>query len=943
MLPGVYLPGDNPASSVRWESATTLATRRIDGPHGASTKQTDNLSPLVHLVKFMVLNEGEKENGYLSCTTAMNEDWFSNKNLIVGEGHHFLVYSAPFRNKDDIPNRAKSSNPEVYCIKSPNPASREEAGFREEICETVLQELKVLCHPKIGQHENIIRLFGIDFSTDFDDPRITWPCLMMEYSEFGTLESFLSDQGGVDFSLSRHLLLDVALGIQCLHDYNVVHGDVKSENVLVFKHTSRKYIAKVADFGLSVINPNPATKHYLLGSTWMWEAPECHSMLSVDGLKLTDVYSFGLVAWRVLLNHSIPYEHLGAHVFQRHRRQTRDEFIRAVKMDPAFQNIVAESVAASALPQPAKQVGLAIINSTLSTDPIGRSLHLAIRCLDDRGHHGHTSISMPNAHDDSCKDYWAIQNPSKVLEALFDAYPEGFLTLRTRPSALLGLLAELEPLTRRSGQAGFIATQLAFRFATSPEITCGDKSPEYVCELYMRLCKFESLSHISSLPFYYRMVNKQLPSDFSASMLEDAAEMDIYMAKKALASFYPESYQAWLREYEAKALSHYQEYSPDMLFMYLRLGNYEHSIVLLNTGVLPFTETYMPSAIHHLVSFSEQTEIHHLAQTIISSGGVLDEWWEDQREDCLLSAHVQGTPLHWACAQRNIAMVKVLCDLDTSPDRRNVDRAFLIAAAMHFDDVLDILARWIMRPTSTPTQLAVAPPADVWSAVVAAGTSAHYYLPRLLRHGPNMATEAMVQTLNVLLGFIDLEYDLQYGLLSLAISSGNAPLLKYLIEHFDVVSQKKKWEGRLEPMFSASILFSHYHAFEVLLDTGLISPKQHFLEGQLTALQVCGDLKQRNPAFVRKLLDMGCHPDELGPANPYGGSPFTLSVILGLYDSALLLLERGADKEFSSGWMGGQSPLVSPVLFRFTVSTFEISIAIVPLSPPLKCQKKIGK
>jgi serine/threonine protein kinase len=912
MIPGVYLPGDNPASSVRWNSSTALATRQNVGTQGASPSQSEDLPPLVHLIKFMASNENDKENGYLSSTTAMNEDWFSGKNQIVGEGHHFLVYGAPFRSKDDIPKRARTASAELYCIKSPNPASREEPGFREEIYETVLQELKVLCHPTVAQHENILCLFGVDFSTDYDDHRVPWPCLLMEYSELGTLDSFLFDQGNTDFTISRRLLLDVALGVQCLHNCNVVHGDVKSENVLVFKHPSRKYIAKVADFGLAVINPDPEKQHYLLGSTWMWEAPECHTMLSVDGLKLTDVYSFGLVSWRVLVNRSIPYETVSRHVSQRHQRQTRDEFIHAVKMDPAFPDIVVESLATSSLPQWAKQVGQTIINNTLSTEPRNRSISNVIHCLSDRDYHTRIVQNTPSdIHDESSKAYWTAQNTDEVLEALHNAYPDGYLTLRTRPSALYALFAALDLLTLLPGRVGFLATQLAFRFATSPELTCGDKSPEYVCKLYLRLCEFGSHGHLASLPFYFRMVNEPTPSEYDASVLKNLAEMDFYMAKKSFASFYPAEYEAWLRKSEGTALNSYDGNSPELLFTYLRLGNYERSVALLTAGVPPFTEDERPSAMHYLVSFSELDHIQQLAQAIVSAGGLLDDWWKDDREDNLLSGYCEGTPLHWACVQRNTAMVQVLCDLDRSPDQLNADRAILLASAMHFDDVVDVLAKWIMRPTSTSMHVAGSAPADIWSALGLAATSAYFHLPRLIRHGPRKATEAMLQTFGVLLRLFDLEYEHQHALISTAVSTGNAELLKYLIKQFHITSQQKKWRDQLDKYFSGTVLFGHSNAFEVFLDTGLISPKQHFFGGKLTALQVCGDLRQRNPAFVRKLLDLGCHPDALGPADPYGGSPFALSVALGLYDSALLLLERGANKDFASGWMGGQTPLVS--------------------------------
>ena len=37
----------------------------------------------------------------------------------------------------------------------------------------------------LGQ-DNIISLFGLDFMEDYNDFKISWPLLLMEYADFGT-------------------------------------------------------------------------------------------------------------------------------------------------------------------------------------------------------------------------------------------------------------------------------------------------------------------------------------------------------------------------------------------------------------------------------------------------------------------------------------------------------------------------------------------------------------------------------------------------------------------------------------------------------------------------------------------------------------------------------------------------------------------------------------
>ena len=58
---------------------------------------------------------------------------------------------------------------------------------------------------------------------------------------------------GLDFDLKHLLCLDIARGLSSLHQAGLVHGDVKAENVLVCSSPSRRYLAKISDFGFSVV------------------------------------------------------------------------------------------------------------------------------------------------------------------------------------------------------------------------------------------------------------------------------------------------------------------------------------------------------------------------------------------------------------------------------------------------------------------------------------------------------------------------------------------------------------------------------------------------------------------------------------------------------------------------------------------------------------------
>jgi serine/threonine protein kinase len=82
----------------------------------------------------------------------------------------------------------------------------------------------------------------------------------------------------------------------------VVHGDIKPQNVLIFKDNDGKPIAKLADFGYSTIAATEDEFVRLPKST-PWNAPEHHHRgFKLSAAKKTDAYSFGMLCLWVLFN-----------------------------------------------------------------------------------------------------------------------------------------------------------------------------------------------------------------------------------------------------------------------------------------------------------------------------------------------------------------------------------------------------------------------------------------------------------------------------------------------------------------------------------------------------------------------------------------------------------------------------------------------------------------
>jgi len=118
-------------------------------------------------------------------------------------------------------------------------------------------------------------------------------CLIMEYAAGGSLWSLLKDKTkNISWKQRCQIGLDVAEGMSYLHDREIVHGDLKSDNILL----DNELHAKITDFGTSALKSENST-HGTWGGTLSWAAPE--TFITLENSKAVDVYSYGMVLWQL--------------------------------------------------------------------------------------------------------------------------------------------------------------------------------------------------------------------------------------------------------------------------------------------------------------------------------------------------------------------------------------------------------------------------------------------------------------------------------------------------------------------------------------------------------------------------------------------------------------------------------------------------------------------
>jgi serine/threonine-protein kinase len=124
----------------------------------------------------------------------------------------------------------------------------------------------------------------------------------MEYVEGVSLRTLVRNHAQLPELLATRLTAQIAAALVCAHERDVLHCDVKPDNVMV----SDKQVAKLADFGLARVHlaEESGTLPSMVG-TPVFMAPELFFGQSVS--KATDVYSLG-ATYFALLTGIVPHQ-----------------------------------------------------------------------------------------------------------------------------------------------------------------------------------------------------------------------------------------------------------------------------------------------------------------------------------------------------------------------------------------------------------------------------------------------------------------------------------------------------------------------------------------------------------------------------------------------------------------------------------------------------------
>ena len=126
-------------------------------------------------------------------------------------------------------------------------------------------------------------------------------CIVMEYICAGDLLSYIKKRGKLTEQVAKFIFKQIVLTLQYIHNHNIVHRDIKLDNILIDLDNN----IKICDFGVSKIIKNSEPMIEQCG-TPAYIAPEILLNKGYEGYGV-DIWSAGVVLY-AMLSGTVPFK-----------------------------------------------------------------------------------------------------------------------------------------------------------------------------------------------------------------------------------------------------------------------------------------------------------------------------------------------------------------------------------------------------------------------------------------------------------------------------------------------------------------------------------------------------------------------------------------------------------------------------------------------------------
>ncbi|KAJ4970304.1 hypothetical protein NE237_003403 [Protea cynaroides] len=188
----------------------------------------------------------------------------------------------------------------------------------------VLREVSIM---KMLDHPNIVKLIEV-----IDDPKSDHFYMVLEYVEGKWVCEGSGPRGCLGESTARKYLRDVVAGLMYLHDHNIVHGDIKPDNLL---GTSTGTV-KIGDFSVSQVFEDDNDELRRSPGTPVFTAPECCLGLTYHG-KAADTWAVGVTLYCMVVGQ---YPFLGETLQDTYDKIVNNPLLIPEGINPQLRNLL---------------------------------------------------------------------------------------------------------------------------------------------------------------------------------------------------------------------------------------------------------------------------------------------------------------------------------------------------------------------------------------------------------------------------------------------------------------------------------------------------------------------------------------------------------------------------------------------------------------------------
>ncbi|XP_004505984.1 serine/threonine-protein kinase GRIK2-like [Cicer arietinum] len=188
----------------------------------------------------------------------------------------------------------------------------------------VLREVFIM---KMLEHPNIVNLIEV-----IDDPESDNFYMVLEYVESKWVCEGSGPACALGEETARRYLRDIVSGLTYLHAHNIVHGDIKPDNLLV----TRDGTVKIGDFSVSQAFEDDNDMLRRSPGTPVFTAPECILGITYSG-KAADTWAVGVTLYCMILGE---YPFLGDTLQDTYDRIVNNPIVLPKGLNPRLNTLI---------------------------------------------------------------------------------------------------------------------------------------------------------------------------------------------------------------------------------------------------------------------------------------------------------------------------------------------------------------------------------------------------------------------------------------------------------------------------------------------------------------------------------------------------------------------------------------------------------------------------